>query len=772
MSKRDELFGNNKAPSIKNFKIIAKTCSPDGRPEPLGEGGSGVVYLSEQIFVKDRDFKVLRAIKFFIFRDDIAKNQQASISSDNFLNEITSITKFNHENILKVIDGGVYQKGRREIPYLVTDFIEGKTLEDIINEIEDGPFFEYVKSENEAFALMMQLTSGLRYLHKLDFYHCDIAPKNIFLRKYDDYTQLVVGDLGAGITIGNASGNQRPATVKVIGTYAYMPEPVQRLKGQELTYDQFKILQPNWDIFSTVLTLLEFIRKTIDMFKKSKNILLPSLSSLKTWLEDKTYTHIDEIHKDIDRHRPIHRKTAGVLELSEADSGTRRRLVPVSSVVLSKRLRRITKHKVFSRLKNVPQLLMGAAIFPGANHTRLEHSLGTYENMRKILVEMLKKEKFLGLLDAKTLEMALLGALLSSLTKFPFSFVIHELNHSAPGKEYYSEMSQKPLLKRILHFRDSHCEPLMEIIQREFDDISYEDLESVICGSNVGYPSKNHQLVYSLLHSSMDVRVLDFLIRDAHHLGLKNNFDFHDLIRHIDEHQNRVAIRATGVNAIEQVISQRYWMYKSIYWNQPNRLFTVMIKHVFFALHSKIFERKLLKEFMFSSTDSILKLCLAEAKSRKCKQIEHLISQQLMNSTADYEQIHLINASETDATLARTCKKMATMCFGETNKIRQDIQGIVLKELGIKSTENDMYLLVDIPCDDDKKLGEDISVKKYSNEFTKLSDISGIVSGINSNFEDQIQWLRIFLHKNIVERNKMDNEAIVKRINEYFIRRF
>jgi hypothetical protein len=277
---------------------------------------------------------------------------------------------------------------------------------------------------------MLQLTYGLKYLHKLDFYHCDIAPKNIFLRKYDDYTQLVIGDLGAGITIGNPSQKQKPTKVRVIGTYDYMPESVQCLKGKEITINRFSKLQPRWDIFSAIRTLKQFTEQSIKVFMGNK-IDVPSLRALDSWLERKSYDCVEEMYRDIDRHRPIHRKTAGVLELSEADSGTQRQLVPVSSVVLTKRMKRITTHKTFTRLKNVPQLLMGAAIFPGANHTRLEHSLGTYENMRQILIEMLKREKFLGLLDTKTIELALLGALLCSLTKFPFSFVIHELKTSA-----------------------------------------------------------------------------------------------------------------------------------------------------------------------------------------------------------------------------------------------------------------------------------------------------------------------------------------------------
>ena len=95
----------------------------------IGEGGSGIVYLAEQAFVGN--IKVNRAIKFFVYRDDLANQtiHQFSdrISSKNFNDEILNISSFNHENIIKIIDGGVIERNGHNIPFIITDYVQPLT---------------------------------------------------------------------------------------------------------------------------------------------------------------------------------------------------------------------------------------------------------------------------------------------------------------------------------------------------------------------------------------------------------------------------------------------------------------------------------------------------------------------------------------------------------------------------------------------------------------------------------------------------------------------
>ena len=102
---------------------------------PIGQGGSGIVYAANQVF--GNNIYVKRAVKFFIFRDDLMETW-GYISKDNFDTEIKNISRFNHQNILKVVDGDYYNiiiDGKEvKIPYTVTEFIDGPNLDELFDE--------------------------------------------------------------------------------------------------------------------------------------------------------------------------------------------------------------------------------------------------------------------------------------------------------------------------------------------------------------------------------------------------------------------------------------------------------------------------------------------------------------------------------------------------------------------------------------------------------------------------------------------------------------
>ena len=102
--------------------------------------------------------------------------------------------------------------------------------------------------------IFLGIIDAVQYLHSKNFYHCDIAPKNIFLktgRNKDIFA--ILGDFGAGNTISK----KVPANIKVIGTCKYMPEEVKKLRNKEISSEKFSELQPRWDIALCVDELVE-----------------------------------------------------------------------------------------------------------------------------------------------------------------------------------------------------------------------------------------------------------------------------------------------------------------------------------------------------------------------------------------------------------------------------------------------------------------------------------------------------------------------------------
>ena len=82
-------------------------------------------------------------------------------------------------------------------------------------------------------------------------------------------------------------------------------------------------------------------------------------------------------------------------------------------------------------------------------------------------------------------------------------------------------------------------------------------------------------------------------------------------------------------------------------------------------------------------------------------------------------------------------------------------------------------ILIDIPIDKNKKLGDDINVIKYDNTAVKITDISGIISGINNYFDSHLQWLRIYIHPDYKKKvkDKSINKESDKIIKEFLIKR-
>lgn len=166
------------------------------------------------------------------------------VSINNFRTEIKNITQFSHQNILKVIDGDFYPikiNGEiYDIPYTITEYVEGDNLEKLFEEDKRYECKKYIRNEEIVFNIFIDIIDAIQYLHDKNFYHCDIAPKNIFLKLGENNDVFaILGDLGAGNTI---DGSVRK--IRVIGTYAYMPEHIKSLKNQEISSETFATLQP------------------------------------------------------------------------------------------------------------------------------------------------------------------------------------------------------------------------------------------------------------------------------------------------------------------------------------------------------------------------------------------------------------------------------------------------------------------------------------------------------------------------------------------------
>lgn len=170
----------------------------------IGVGGMGVVYRCSQVFIgKDLAIKTLN---------------QSSMNDDavqRFQTEAKAAGALNHPNIVSVHDFGVTDGGT---PYMVMDFVPGKTLHDVLS--EKGQL-----SLDQVLDIFIQCADALAHAHGKGVLHRDIKPSNIVLLQDENIGpgSIRILDFGiAKITSNSAQTQELTKTGMVIGSPLYM----------------------------------------------------------------------------------------------------------------------------------------------------------------------------------------------------------------------------------------------------------------------------------------------------------------------------------------------------------------------------------------------------------------------------------------------------------------------------------------------------------------------------------------------------------------------
>lgn len=173
--------------------------------EKLGSGGMGLVFLAH-----DPILGIDVAIK-------ILTSDSSGLTSARLQREAMAAGKLNHPNIAKVLDFG---QTTDAAPYMVMEYIKGKSLADLIKE-------KGVLSFTETKDIFVQICQGLSVAHSHQIIHRDLKPSNIMVIDYDK-PQKLVKLLDFGVAKLEAYSQELTRTGILLGSPLYMsPEQAQ-----------------------------------------------------------------------------------------------------------------------------------------------------------------------------------------------------------------------------------------------------------------------------------------------------------------------------------------------------------------------------------------------------------------------------------------------------------------------------------------------------------------------------------------------------------------
>jgi len=239
----------------------------------------------------------------------------------------------------------------------------------------------------------------------------------------------------------------------------------------------------------------------------------------------------------------------------------------------------------FQRLRRIHQLSVAYLVFPGAEHTRFSHSIGTYYIMQKIIEHFKPIMGSINLeLKERNIDLALAAALLHDIGHGPFS---HAFEKAIPNNDSHEEWTIKIIM--------NHDSNINIVLKENFDEKFPEDLadiirkERLVRKDGLKFRSTDNIdlffILSALISSQLDADRMDYLIRDAKYTGVAfGNIDIERLISSMTltvyKNNYYVCVIDKYLPDIENYLLARYHMHKEVYLHDVKCEMEIIIKKI------------------------------------------------------------------------------------------------------------------------------------------------------------------------------------------------
>ena len=202
----------------------------------------------------------------------------------------------------------------------------------------------------------------------------------------------------------------------------------------------------------------------------------------------------------------------------------------------------IVCHPVMQRLTRIKQLGLATAVYPGAQHTRFQHSLGAFHLMSEAITSLRSKGNFIFDSEAEAVQAAIL---LHDIGHGPFSHVLENTIVNGVSHEEISLM----LMERINKDLKGQLNLAIQIFKDE-------------------YPKK---FLHQLVSGQLDMDRLDYLRRDCFYTGVsEGNIGSARIIKMLDVKDDHLVVESKGIYSIENFLTSRRLMYWQVYLHKTS----------------------------------------------------------------------------------------------------------------------------------------------------------------------------------------------------------
>jgi HD superfamily phosphohydrolase len=364
------------------------------------------------------------------------------------------------------------------------------------------------------------------------------------------------------------------------------------------------------------------------------------------------------------------------------------------------------------RLRRIRQLGFSYLVYPGANHTRFEHSLGTYHLMTVVLDR---------LAVAKGEEQELLVAsLIHDVGHGPYSHVTEPLirkytgqgheqveavlfPHEADPKERRETRTSAPTIADVIEEHHLDRRKILSYIKGERPDQGQtRDLSKILNGE-------------------IDVDKMDYLVRDSYYTGVAYGVvDNIRLIRGLDFCNHELVITEKGIPPAEYLLFSRFLMHPTVYNHHTSRIAQVMFTHA-------------LEAFVHSQADASPK-----EYAQALRAMDDAAITTALRTAGGYPQELMRRIDE-----RRLFKRAVYVSMSELEppvvaelRHEQRLEELAA-EISARAGVADRYVLLDVQKPKKEELEVSAATVLLGNELKRLQEVSSLVAMLSHEFEKQ-----------------------------------
>ncbi|MEA1957761.1 MAG: HD domain-containing protein [Euryarchaeota archaeon] len=383
------------------------------------------------------------------------------------------------------------------------------------------------------------------------------------------------------------------------------------------------------------------------------------------------------------------------------------------------------------RLRRIRQLGFSYLVYPGANHTRFEHSLGVYHLICLLLdrLEVAKEEE----------QELIVASLIHDIGHGPYSHVTEPVIKKITGNSH--EDIEDIIFKQEVEVEvDAKVEVDVEsakTIVEVLDELSLDTqrIAGYIKGERMAEYVEGERDLSKVLNGEIDVDKMDYLVRDSYYTGVAYGVvDNIRIIHGLDFVNGKVVITEKGILPAEYLLFSRFLMYPTVYKHHTSRIAQLMFsKALEYFVKSKSESEDHIRQYALAlrkMDDSEINVALRNAKGYPEEMVE-LINKRQLFKRAVYKGINELN------------EDVATQLSEE--KRRKEIEVEISKRAGV----DEKYVILDFQGEKGDELKESVAKvvvdkpiqglqgrEQSAREIKSLHEVSSLVSMLSQAFRE------------------------------------